>query len=74
MKNNEIVLKELRIERNFVNNQIEKIYNLKYNNTEEFMKLGAMMCQLLDTQYKILESYKEILTARIILLEVDLDD
>lgn len=74
MKNNEIVLKELKIERNFVNNQLLKIYDLKYNNTEEFMKLGPIMCQLLDTQYKILESYKEILTARIILLEVDYND
>lgn len=74
MKSNEIVLNELRKERFDLVQKMNKIRDFKLNNTKEFLKLGSMTCQLLDTQLNIMDSYKEILTARIILLELTIND
>lgn len=71
MKSNEVVLNELIKERFVLIQKMNKIRNFKMNNTEEFMKLGDMMCQLLDTQLSIMNSYEEILTSRIILLKLE---
>lgn len=71
--NNENIIK-LKLERTELINKLNKLEKLKYNNTDEYLKLGGMMCQLLDTQQMIMKSYIEILTARIILLEVDYNE
>lgn len=69
MKSNKVVLNELRKERFDLIQKMNKILDFQ-NNTKEFYKLGSMASQLLDTQLNIMDSYKEILTARIILLEL----
>ena len=58
----EDIIFRLKIERSELINKLNKL---------EKLKLGVMMCQLLDTQQMIMKSYIEILTARIILLECD---
>jgi len=67
----EDIIFRLKIERNELMDKLNKLEYLKYNKTDEYLKLGGMMCQLLDTQQMIMKSYIEILTARIILLECD---
>lgn len=63
------ILKNLIDERNELIIKLDKIRNFKYNKTDKFLKLGANMCQLIDIQYSIMNSYCEILTARIMLLK-----
>lgn len=63
------LLKNLIEERNELLIKINKIKNFKYNKTKDFLKLGAQMCQLIDIQYSIMNSYCEILTARIMLIK-----
>lgn len=60
---------ELRYERNMLMARMNDIRNLKYKHTNEFLKMGSIMCQLIDTQYAIMSSYCEILTARIMYIE-----
>ena len=69
MKDKESILISLKIERHELNIRINKLNKLKYDNIEEFKKLGSIMCQMLDTQLEIMNSYFEILTLRILYLE-----
>lgn len=74
MKNNKEVLRELYNERFELVRKINKLQNFKYHRTEEFIKLGSMMSQMLDTQIEIMNSYFEILTMRIMYLEEQIND
>lgn len=65
---NRTVLKNLINERNELLIKMNKIRDFKYNKTKDFLKLGAQMCQLIDIQYSIMNSYYETLTARIMLI------
>ena len=69
MKNNDEVLINLRKELNSLVVKINNLNDLKYGNTMEYLKLGEKMCSLLDIQEYIMKSYREVLIARIILLE-----
>ena len=64
------IIKELRIEQNQLRTKINKLKDFKYKDTESFLKLGSMMCQLLDIQLSAMETYDECLTARIIYLDL----
>lgn len=74
MKNNKEVLRELYDERFGLVRKINKLQDFKYYRNEEFIKLGSMMCQMLDTQIEIMNSYFEILTMRIMYLEEKIND
>lgn len=74
MKTKERVLRDLTNEISDVLNKIDKIFDLKHNRTEEYIKLGSKQMQLLDVQEAILKSYYEILNARILEVELSHDD
>ena len=69
MKDNYEVLVDLRKELNSLVVKINNLNDLKYGNTFEYLKLGEKMCSLLDIQENIMKSYREVLIARILLLE-----
>ena len=69
MKDNYEVLVDLRKEVSNLQSKINNLTNLKYGNSMEYIKLGEKMCSLLDIQENIMKSYREVLIARIILLE-----
>lgn len=68
MKSKISVIRELIKERNDLQIKMLKIRNFKFNKTKEFLSLGSQMCQMIDTQYFIMNSYYEILTLRIMKL------
>lgn len=67
--NDDEILTELNKELNHIIIELNKIQNLKYNNTIEYVKLGSNMCGLIDIQENIMKSYREVLMARIVLLQ-----
>lgn len=62
------VIVNLKLERSAIHTRLCHLKDLK-KRPEDFNKLGSIMCQMLDTQEKIMESYIEILTLRILYLE-----
>ena len=69
----DVIIKELTNERNQLRVKINKLRDFKYEDTKSFLKLGSMMCQLLDAQLSAMQTYDECLTARIIYLELERD-
>lgn len=69
----DVIIKELTNERNQLRAKKDKLRDFKYEDTESFLKLGSMMCQLLDAQLSAMQTYDECLTARIIYLELERD-
>lgn len=67
MKSDRIVLKELRYEYKEIINKIDRLREFRYT-FDEYMELGSEMCSLLDIQLRIMESYSEVLLARMTLL------
>ena len=67
-------IKELRVELIVLMNRMDKLHDLKYKNTLEFLKQGDIMCSLVDIQENVMKSYRDILIARIMVLEKDLKD
>ena len=68
------VERKLRVELHNLELKIDKLTDLKYGNTIEYLKLGEKMCSLLDIQEYIMKSYREVLIARILLIESDSDE
>lgn len=69
MENNYEVERKLRVELNSLELKLYKLTDFKYGNHLEYLKLGSDMCSLLDIQENIMRSYREVLIARIILIE-----
>ena len=69
----DLIIKEIRTEQNQLRAKINKLRDFKYEDTKSFLKLGSMMCQLLDAQLYAMQTYDECLTARIIYLENERD-
>lgn len=67
--NDDEILMNLNKELNHIIIELNKIQNLKYNNTIEYVKLGSDMCGLIDIQENIMKSYREVLMARRVLLQ-----
>ena len=67
--NDDEILMNLNKELNHIIIELNKIKNLKYNNTIEYLKLGSDMCGLIDIQENIMKSYREVLIARRVLLQ-----
>ena len=65
-------IKELRVELNVLMARMNKLYELKYKNTLEFLKQGDVMCSLVDIQENVMKSYRDILIARIMVLEKEM--
>ena len=66
--NDDEMLMKLNKELNHIIVELNKLQNLKYN-TIEYVKLGSDMCGLIDIQENIMKSYREVLMARIVLLQ-----
>lgn len=65
-------IKELRVELNILMTRMNKLHELKYKNTLEFLKQGDVMCSLVDIQENVMKSYRDILIARIMVLEKEM--
>ena len=69
MKNDFEAYRDIRKELNDLNKKINNLIDFKYGNTLEFLKLGSDMCSLLDIQENSMKSYRDVLLARLILLD-----